>query len=153
MSGQGTEILFYQLERQPLDRVLPGLLEKTLERGWRAVVQTGGEERLEALDVLLWTYREESFLPHGKASDGFAGEQPVFLTACEDNPNGASVRFLVDGADCNEIGGYSRVVYLFDGRDEDARARAREQWKAAKTDGHAVTYWQQDERGRWEKKA
>ena len=153
MSGQETEVLFYQLDRQPLDRVLPGLLEKTLERGWRAVVQTGGEERLDALDVLLWTYREDSFLPHGRASDGFAGEQPVFLTVCEDNPNGASVRFLVDGADCHEIGGYSRVVYLFEGRDEDARANAREQWKAAKAAGYAVTYWQQDERGRWEKKA
>jgi DNA polymerase-3 subunit chi len=147
------EVLFYQLERQPLDRVLPGLLEKTLERGWRAVVQAGGEERLEALDALLWTYRDESFLPHGTARDGFAAEQPVFLTTGEDNPNGAGVRFLVDGADCGELGGYGRVVYLFDGRDEDARAKAREQWKAAKNAGFTVTYWQQNERGGWEKKA
>ena len=147
------EVLFYQLERQPLDRVLPGLLEKTLERGWRAVVQAGGEERLEALDALLWTYRDESFLPHGTARDGFAAEQPVFLTTGEDNPNGAGVRFLVDGADCGELGGYGRVVYLFDGRDEDARARAREQWKAARNAGFTVTYWQQNERGGWEKKA
>jgi DNA polymerase-3 subunit chi len=155
MSGQATatEVLFYQLERQPLDRVLPGLLEKTLERGWRAVVQAGGEERLEALDALLWTYRDESFLPHGTARDGFAAQQPVFLTTGEDNPNGASVRFLVDGADCGDLGFYGRVVYLFDGRDEDARAKARERWKTAKGAGHAVTYWQQDERGRWEKKA
>jgi DNA polymerase-3 subunit chi len=153
MSGQATEVLFYQLERQPLDRVLPGLLEKTLERGWRAVVQAGGEERLEALDALLWTYRDESFLPHGTARDGFAAEQPVFLTTGEDNPNGAGVRFLVDGADCGELGGYGRVVYLFDGRDEDARAKARERWKAAKNAGFIVTYWQQNERGGWEKKA
>ena len=147
------EVLFYQLERQSLDRVLPGLLEKTLERGWRAVVQAGGEERLEALDALLWTYRDESFLPHGTVRDGFAAEQPVFLTTGEDNPNGAGVRFLVDGADCGELGGYGRVVYLFDGRDEDARAKAREQWKAAKNAGFTVTYWQQNERGGWEKKA
>ena len=154
MSGeQQTEVLFYQLERQPLDRVLPGLLEKTLERGWRAVVQSGGDERLEALDVLLWTYRDDSFLPHGKKADGHAGVQPVFLTTGEDNPNSASVRFLVDGAECREFGGYARVVYLFDGRDEDARRQAREQWKSAKSGGFAVTYWQQNERGRWEKKA
>ncbi len=153
MSGEATEVLFYQLERQPLDQVLPGLLEKTLERGWRAVVQAGSEERLEALDGLLWTYRDESFLPHGTTSDGFAAEQPVFLTVGEDNPNGATVRFMVDGADCGELRGYARVVYLFDGRDEMARGKAREQWKTAKTEGHAVTYWQQNERGRWEKKA
>src|SRR5690349_11599483 len=35
-----TDILFYHLERQPLDRVLPQLLERTLERGWRAVIET-----------------------------------------------------------------------------------------------------------------
>ena len=147
------EVLFYQLERQPLDKVLPGLLEKTLERGWRAVVQAGGEERLEALDALLWTYSEASFLPHGTARDGFSDQQPVFLTVTDANPNGAAVRFFVDGADSAELSGYARVVYLFDGRDEDARAKARAQWKRAKADGHAVTFWQQNDGGRWEKKA
>ena len=147
------EVLFYQLERQPLDQVLPGLLEKTLERGWRAVVQAGTEERLEALDTLLWTYAEDSFLPHGTARDGFTDQQPVFLTALDANPNGAAVRFLVDGADSDDLAGYARVVYLFDGRDEDARVKARQQWKRAKDQGFAVTFWQQNERGRWEKKA
>jgi DNA polymerase-3 subunit chi len=148
-----TEVLFYQLDRQPLDRVLPGLLEKTLERGWRAVVQAGSEERLEALDALLWTFADESFLPHGTIRDGFADQQPIFLTAAEGNPNGAAVRFLVDGAECGELSGYERIVYLFDGRDPDALVNARRQWKAAKQQGFPVTYWQQNERGRWEKKA
>lgn len=152
MTGETTEVLFYQLGRQPLDNVLPGLLEKTLERGWRAVVQAGSPERAEALDALLWTYSEESFLPHGAASDGHASRQPIYLTAAEDNPNAASVRFLVDGADCADLAAYRRVVYLFDGQDEDARARARERWKTAKAQGFAVTYWLQNERGRWEKK-
>jgi DNA polymerase-3 subunit chi len=147
------EILFYQLERQPLDQVLPGLLERTLARGWRAVVQAGSEERLEALDALLWTYAEDSFLPHGTVRDGFVDQQPLFLTASDANPNGAAVRFLVDGADSEALSGYTRVVYLFDGRDEEARLRAREQWKRAKAAGHAVTFWQQNERGRWENKA
>ena len=147
-----TEILFYQLERQPLDQVLPCLLEKTLERGLRAVVQAGSEERLEALDALLWTYAEDSFLPHGTARDGFSDQQPVFLTVTEANPNGSAVRFFVDGADGTELSGYTRIVYLFDGRDDDARGKAREQWKRVKAEGHAVTFWQQNDRGRWEKK-
>jgi DNA polymerase-3 subunit chi len=150
---QSTEVLFYQLDRHPLDKVLPGLLEKTLERGWRAAVQTGVDERLDALDALLWTYRDDSFLPHGKTSGGYAAEQPVFLTTGADNPNGASVRFLIDGADCDEIERYARVVYLFDGGDGEACAKARAQWKAAKAGGFTVTYWQQSEKGRWEKKA
>lgn len=148
-----TDVWFYQLDHQPLDRALPGLLERTLERGWRAVVQVGSTERAEALDALLWTYTEDSFLPHGMSRDGFAAEQPVYLTVADENPNGATVRFLVDGADCDGLGAYARVVYMFDGRDDDARATAREQWKRARADGHAVTYWQQDENGRWDKKA
>jgi DNA polymerase III subunit chi len=148
-----TEVLFYHLEHQPLERVLPSLVERTLERGWRAVVQAGSEERVEALDTLLWTYREESFLPHGTRRDGNSAEQPVYLTTNEENPNKAGVRFMVDGAETAELSGYDRVVYLFDGRDETAVAKAREQWKAAKGAGCTVTYWQQSSEGRWEKKA
>lgn len=148
-----TEVLFYHLERQPLERVLPQLLEKSLERGWRAVVQAGSPERVEFLDSALWTYRDDSFLPHAAARDGNQAEQPVFLTDSSDNPNSAAIRFLVDGAIAEELDGYDRVVFIFDGRDEDAVAGARQQWKAASAAGHQVTYWQQDEANRWVKKA
>lgn len=148
-----TEVLFYHLGRQSLDKVLPGLLEKTLERGWRAVVQAGNAERVNALDNLLWTYADDSFLPHGTARDGLMDRQPVFLTSGEENPNGATVRFMVDGADAGDLAGYTRVVYIFDGRDDDALAQARREWKRARTAGFAVTYWQQNDNGRWEKKA
>jgi DNA polymerase-3 subunit chi len=147
------DVFFYHLERQPLERVLPNLLERTLARGWRAVVQAGSEERVEALDSLLWTYREESFLPHGTKRDGNPTLQPVYVTNDVDNPNGATVRFLVDGAEPETFAGYTRLVYLFDGRDEAAVGRAREQWKAAKEAGCEVTYWQQSAEGRWEQKA
>jgi DNA polymerase-3 subunit chi len=148
-----TEVLFYHLEHQPLERVLPALVERTLERGWRAVVQAGSDERVEALDTLLWTYREESFLPHGTKRDGNPAQQPVYLTMLEENPNGATVRFLVDGAEIPDLTAYARIVYLFEGRDTAAVARAREQWKGAKAAGCEVTYWQQSPEGRWEKKA
>lgn len=148
-----TEILFYHLERAPLERVLPELLEKSLERGWRAVVQAGTQERLEALDTALWTFREDSFLPHGTASDGRPERQPVYLTTEDSNPNNAQIRFLVDSAEAGDLAGYARAVFLFDGRSEEAVANARAQWTAAKQAGYAVTYWQQNERGKWEKKA
>ncbi len=148
-----TEVLFYHLERVPLERVLPDLLERTLSRGWRAVVQAGSDERVDALDSLLWTYADESFLPHGTIKDGTPERQPIFLTAGEINPNGATVRFLVDGADASDFEPYERVVYLFDGRDDEMVAQARRQWTAAKEAGHAITYWQQNDRGKWEKKA
>ena len=148
-----TEVLFYHLERQPLDRVLPSLLEKTLERGWKAVVRSGSEQRLEALDLVLWTYSEESFLPHGTKKDGDSELQPVYLTTGEEVPNDAGVLFLVDGADTSKLDGFVRIVHMLDGQDDEALALARQQWKAAKAAGCSVTYWQQNRQGRWEKKA
>jgi DNA polymerase-3 subunit chi len=148
-----TELLFYHLQNQPLERVLPGLLEKCLERKWRAVVQVGSEERRDGLDGHLWTYRDEGFLPHGTAKDGHATAQPVWLTTEDENPNGAEVRFLADGVEpAAGYDGYTRVVVLFDGNDPDAVDRAREQFAGAKKTGHDVTYWQQSAAGRWEKK-
>lgn len=145
------EVLFYHLERQPLERVLPSLLERTLERGWRAVVQSGSEERLDALNLALWTYSEASFLPHGSKKDGFASEQPIYLTTSDETPNGARVRFLVDGATAKDLSGLVRAVYLFDGNDEEATSQARAEWKAVKAAGHACTYWRQSPEGRWQK--
>lgn len=148
-----TEVLFYHLERTPLERVLPELLEKTLERGWRAVVQISSRERLEALDAALWTYREESFLPHGMADDDATGAQPIILTTGTDTPNGATIRFFVDGSDTEDLTLFERAVYLFDGRDEAAVAQARKQWSRAREAGHDVSYWQQNAQGKWENKA
>lgn len=153
MAQVTTEVLFYHLERQGLEKVLPSLVEKTLERGWRAVVQAGSQERLAAIDLALWTYKDDSFLAHGTARDGHATDQPVYLTTSNDTPNGAGVRFLVDGAETDDFSGYVRIVYMFDGNDADAVASAREQWKAAKSAGCPVTYWQQSLAGKWEKKA
>jgi len=149
-----TELLFYHLQNQPLERVLPNLLERSLERGWRVVVQAASEERIEALDAHLWTYRDDSFLPHGTWREQQAAEQPVLLTVNEGNPNGANVRFIVEGAALPaDAATYQRIVLLFDGDDPDAVAAARERWTQAKASGFDVTYWQPDEQGRWRRKA
>jgi DNA polymerase-3 subunit chi len=148
-----TEVYFYHLERRSLEEVLPTLLELSLKRGWRAAVQAASEERVEALNTLLWTYREESFLPHGTARDGQPSAHPIYLTAGDDNPNAAHVRFMVDGATLADASPYTRVAYVFDGRDEEAVVRARAEWQAAKAKGYAISYWQQDQGGRWQQKA
>ncbi len=148
-----TPVFFYHLEQQSLESVLPKLLTASLDRGWRVVVQTGSDERAEALASLLWTFDEESFLPHGTKADGAPALQPIWLTAGDDNPNGAPVRFFVDGAKAGEIDGLVRAVILFDGRDADALEGARTGWKRFKKEGREVTYWQQDEHGRWQNRA
>jgi DNA polymerase III subunit chi len=148
-----TELLFYHLQTQPVERVLPTLLEKSLERGWRVVVQCASEERVEALDAHLWTFRDDAFLPHGTYRDPAAAEQPILITVNDDNQNAAAVRFLIDGAAVPaDAASYQRLVLMFDGGDSDAVAAARQRWTAAKADGFAVTYWQPDDQGRWVKK-
>jgi DNA polymerase-3 subunit chi len=149
-----TEILFYHLENQPLERVIPVLLEKTLERGWKAVVEAGSRDRAKALDTTLWTFRDDSFLPHGLAGSDTDALQPVLITTESDNPNGANVRFFVDRAVPRDVALYERIVFLFSGHDPDAIAEARAAWKElSSTGGHEITYWQQDADGRWVKKA
>ena len=146
-------VFFYHLQRQPLETVLPKLLAVSLERGWRVVVQAGSEERAEALAAQLWAYDEESFLPHGTKADGFPDLQPIWLTADDDNPNNANVRMFVDGAQAGSIDGLTRAVILFDGNDAQAVESARAQWTAFRNAGHEVSYWQQDDQGRWQNRA
>jgi DNA polymerase-3 subunit chi len=142
---------FYHLERSELEQALAPLLEKCLERGWRALVRGGIEERLAMLDDHLWTFRDESFLPHGR--DGpEAARQPVLLTAGMANANGAQALFLIDGASAEDAPKFERACVLFDGRDETALAAARVQWKQAKEAGLDLSYWQEKGRGKWEQK-
>jgi DNA polymerase-3 subunit chi len=149
-----TEILFYHLQGQKLEGVLPALLEKSVERGWKVIVQGASEERIDALDAHLWTYRDDGFMPHGTWREPEAAQQPVLLTINDGNPNAASVRFLIDGAAVPaDAEAYARIVLVFDGDDEEAVAAAREHWSEVKAKGFAATYWQPDASGRWVKQA
>jgi DNA polymerase-3 subunit chi len=148
-----TEVLFYHLQNMTVENVLPPLLEKSLERGWRVIVQSTSEERADALDAHLWTYRDDSFLPHATWRAGDAADQPVLLAVTETNPNQANVRFLIDNATLPaDSQSYERVVLLFNGDDDEALAQARGAWTDCKSCGFEVTYWQADEQGRWRRR-
>ena len=146
-----TEVSFYHLLHTPLDRALPKLIQKVLESGARAVIRTGSAERAEALSSVLWTFDQNSFLPHGTARDGNADRQPVWITPDDENPNGADILVLTDGATAGEITAWRRCLEMFDGRDDAAVAEARRRWSDYRAADHVLTYWQQTERGGWEK--
>ena len=148
-----SDVAFYHLQKSTLEAALPQLLEKTVSIGKRAVVMAGSLERVEALNAHLWDYDRESWLPHGSVRDGNAADQPVWLTTSNENPNDATFLFLTDGAACANVGDYERCFELFNGHDETAVSAARDRWKDYKEAGHALTYWQQNDRGRWEQKA
>lgn len=148
-----TEILFYHLTESKLSDALPPLLEKSLERGWRVAVQHVDAASRDAMDRHLWTFRDDSFLPHGSDEGEAAQDQPVLLTVSDGNANRATVRFCVDGVPAPDPGGYERLVLMFDGHDQAQLESARSEWKRLKAGGHNLTYWQQNSQGRWEKKA
>jgi len=153
-----SEIHFYHLQIHPLDRALPKLLEKSLERDWHVCLQMRTPEKCAALNELLWNVGEDGFLPHGTAEDGDVEFQPIYLTMGSENPNGAQIRFFVE---CAQIAPalaasaepYERLVIMFDGNNENELNDARAQWKALKDTGVPMSYFQQTESGGWEKKA
>ena len=146
-----TEIGFYHLLSTPLERALPRLLERATGQGHRIVIRAASPERVEHLNVLLWTYDEASFLPHGSARDGYPESQPIWLTHRDDNPNGATMLVLVDGVEAEDLTTFARCADLFDGNDQSAVERARTRWRRARDAGHTLTYWQQTATG-WERK-
>jgi len=146
-----SEVGFYHLTRTGAELALPALLGRTLKAGQRAVVICGSEARVEALDASLWLCTEPDWLPHGTAAVGHADLQPIWLTHRDEAPNGARYLFLLDGADSASLDAFERVFDLFDGRDDEAVAAARERYRQRRAAGHLLTYWQQTARG-WEKK-
>jgi DNA polymerase III subunit chi len=147
-----TEIGFYHLLSTPLERALPRLLERARGQGHRIIVRAASSERVEHLNALLWTYDDAGFLPHGSARDGHPAEQPIWLSDRVENPNGATILFLVDGAQADDMADFARCIDMFDGNDPAAVEAARTRWRQAQAVGHRLTYWQQTEKG-WEKKA
>lgn|SRR3990167_6585761 len=148
-----TDIGFYHLTTSPLERALPRLLEKVLEGQKRAVVLCATQERLDFLNSALWTLGKASFLPHGTSQEGFAEDQPIWLTLQDENPNGAQFLVQLEGVESPSLATYERCLDLFDGADEMALKAARSRWKHYKNEGHNVTYWIQNASGGWEKKA
>lgn len=145
------ELWFYHLERSELEEALSPLLEKCLQRGWRALVRGGEPKRIELLDDALWTWRDESFLPHGRDGDVRPERQPILLTSGSGNLNQAQALFLIDGADPGDWSAFERASMLFDGRDEAALAWARAAWTAAKAAGQTASYWREEAKGVWKK--
>ncbi len=148
-----TDVSFYHLMNTSLERALPRLLEKAVASKARVVVRTGSRQRAEMLSDLLWTYDEHSFLPHGTERDGNAVQQPIWITPGDDTPNGADIVVLTDGAEEPRLEAFARCLDLFDGRNADAVKAARERWRYCKTNGHSLSYMQQNERGGWSQKA
>lgn len=149
----GPQYWFYHLEASTLKGVLPDLLGKTLQKGWRALVRFPDGTDLSEWDDFLWTYQDASFLPHGREDQGRADMQPILLANQAKSSDGFDAVFLIGGAELDDLKTAERVMIMIDGRSEDAVQRERARWADLKTSGATMSYWQQSSQGGWEKKA
>ncbi len=145
---------FYHLEHSSLEAILPDILEKIRQRGWRALLKVGschGSAQAEAarIDTYLWTYRQNSFLPHGRDDQPFADRQPLLISTDAKTVDNREVVVLVNGAEIEDVASARRCITILDGRNGQDRQIARQRWKNAKTAGFETAYWKQDEHGRW----
>lgn len=142
---------FYHLSRSALEVAAPPLMQKCLEAGWKVLAVSPNLERLAKLDMALWTFDDASFLPHGQAeAPGLdAARQPVLLSAKLKNANNADALVLMDGVDSPVEAPFKRCMVIFEDGDKDTRAKAREQFKAAKDAGLTTRYFQQTSAGGW----
>lgn len=147
------EISFYHLTLQPLGVALPKLLSKVREAEMKAVIKVPSAAEMDDIDQVLWTYDNASFLVHDTEKSKNPEDQPIYITTSDDNPASADVLVLTDGATCEMLLGYKRVLEMFDGNNTTAVEAARGRWSKYKEDGYELTYWQQTETGGWTKKA
>ncbi len=149
-----SEVLFYHLTQTPLEKTLPELLEKSLERGWQVFVRTTTDERMKFLDDILWSYHDDRFLPHSIDGAGDETLQPILISKSEEVSNAADILMLVDGAgfEIDDVEKFKRICLLFDGNDAVATDAARADWKRISEANIPAKYWAQDS-GRWVQKA
>lgn len=144
-----TDIQFYHLLSTPLERALPKLMEKAIATGEHVLVLVGNEQMMDTLNTALWSYSEQSFLPHGSSKDPNPEQQPIYITYAEENPTDAKILVVTDGSQLDDFGDTKKVLDVFNGHDDAEVTKARARWKAYKEAGHNIRYIQQQESGGW----
>lgn len=140
------QVDFYQLTRDPAEKVVPPLASRILENGGRLLVVGSDDVQLDAISNALWAWKPESFLAHAKTGASEDKLQPILLSASTDPGNGARFILISDGDWRDEAIGFERAFYLFP---PDKTDNARAAWRAlADKDGVERRYWKQDG-GKW----
>ncbi len=125
---------FYVLDREDARQrmiVACRLAEKAYQRDLRALLLAGTTDEAEALDALLWTFTEQSFVPHGLVVAGAAVDPsaPVQLTAEAARAPDADVLVNLSDRVPEGFERYPRIAEIVDA-DPGRRERARVRFKA-----------------------
>ena len=138
------QVDFYQLTRDPAEKVLPAIAQRILDNKGRLLIISDDAKQLDAISAALWTARPDSLLAHAKSGEGDDALQPILLSQDTDAPNGAKFVALADGNWRAVTQDFERVFYLFPPEQTD---NARSAWRTL-GDGVERRYWKQDG-GKW----
>jgi DNA polymerase III subunit chi len=132
---------FYYLTRVPLEKALPSIAERVLANGERLVIVAEDDKILTRIDTLLWSYKPDSFLPHGRT-----GDQPILLTVDTEGAAAQNIA-MIDGQWRDAALNFARAFYFFDSQSIEG---ARGAWRGLADKGEVERhYWKQDDVGKW----
>lgn len=142
------QVDFYHLTRDPAEKLVAVLAQKTLDGGQRMLLVSSFVGQLEKLSKALWQAAPESFLAHGLAGGEQDDAQPILISAQCEATNGARFVALTDGEWRDDALAFDRAFYLFTAEQID---NARTAWRALSAkDDVTPRYWKQDG-GLWAK--
>ena len=141
------QVDFYQLSRDPLDKVVPLLAGKVVAAGAKLSIAVADDDRRQKLADALWAQPAPAFLANGMVGDGNAARQPILLGPDCSTANGATMTLLADGVWRETAEQFERAILLFD---DTAIADARALWKQfSGRDDRQNRFFKQDDTGRW----
>lgn len=140
------QVDFYQLTRDPVERLAALIAQRTLAAGERLLVIAAEAKRRRDLSEALWGASDFAFLANGMQDDPDPALQPVLISETPDPANGARYMLLADGGWIDAETPFERVFLPFE---PHATQGAREAWRAlASRAGIACRYWKQQD-GKW----
>ena len=135
-----TRIDFYSLKEQSSgDRFLLAcrLVERIHAAGHRVYIQVPEPEQARHLDRLLWTFKQQSFLPHGLAEDADQELTPILINHKDDPGDESQVLINLTLEVPSFFGSFDRLCELID-KDLTVRDAGRQRYAYYRDRGYPL---------------
>ena len=149
-----TQIIFYSTAPLQVEKTLFALLEKSLEKGNKSLLLFKDKEKCLSINEQLWTYKQNSFLPHISEDDQIYDniDVPVYLSTKNENPFKAELLFSIDGFLPDNIDHFERVIIIIDVNDELLNEKYKNYYLDINKNFEDIVFYKSDDNGKWVEK-
>ena len=146
-----TQIIFYSTAPLQVEKTLFALLEKSLEKGNKSLLLFKDKEKCLSINEQLWTYKQNSFLPHISEDDQIYDniDVPVYLSTKNENPFKAELLFSIDGFLPDNIDHFERVIIIIDVNDELLNEKYKKYYLDINKNFEDIVFYKSDDNGKW----